>query len=165
MRTISSRARSSWRMAALPTAASGMTGRRTSCASGWGRVALRQRIKRRDRGRRDRSNLDRVVLDDGVGEQLLAHLLDRRPGASLVGLCEFDLDVLALADVGDAAEAEIAQGMGDRLALWIEDAGLQGDMDTCRHLARYHYYCTILGPLMSAGPPSGRMPRRRPPSS
>jgi hypothetical protein len=80
---------------------------------------LRRRIKRRNRGRRDRSNLDGVVLDDGIGEQLLAHLLDRRPGASLVGLGEFDLDVLALADVGDAAEAEIAEGMGDRLALWI----------------------------------------------
>src|SRR5688572_8402344 len=47
-----------------------------------------------------------VVLDDGVGEELLAHALDL--GAGLVGIAlgHFDLDILALTDAVDRAEAE-----------------------------------------------------------
>src|SRR6185312_5041296 len=40
---------------------------------------------------------------------------------------------LALTDTGDAAEAEALERAGDRLALRIEDAGLEGDGDAGAH--------------------------------
>jgi hypothetical protein len=43
-----------------------------------------------------------VVLDHGVGEQAVAHGLDRLFGLGRVGLGEVEFDVFALADVLDA---------------------------------------------------------------
>src|SRR5579859_2131880 len=98
--------------------------------------------------------LDLVVFDDGIGQQGLAHLLDGRLGGGLVGLRQLDLDELALADILDAAEAQAGQGVLHRLALGIEDAVLQGNMNS-------GFHWTVSGPLKSRGPPSSRMPRRR----
>ena len=65
-----------------------------------------------------------VVLDDGVGEQVLADLLDLLAGGRLAGLGQVDLDVLALPDVVDAGEAEARQSVLDGLALRVQDAVL-----------------------------------------
>ena len=50
------------------------------------------------------ADLVAVVLDDRVGEQVLAHLLDDRAGFHRVTLLEIDLDVFALADIADAGD-------------------------------------------------------------
>src|SRR5580658_2810310 len=100
------------------------------------------------------AELDLVALDDGVGEELLAHLLDSGAGARRVGLGKIEIDHFALAHLVYAGKAERCQGMPDRLALGIEHAVLQHDMD-----ARFH--CTVCGPLMSVGPPSCCCRRQR----
>src|SRR5579883_1833392 len=177
-------------------------------------------------------DLDRVVLDHGVGEELLAHGFDRGLGAGLVGLCEVELDHLALAHVVDAREAQRSERVADRLALGIEHARFERDVDArfhvsipwssprstgpspreagrgrdpslsrerwegevcfrgavssvfdthltplaalapsppanaggegiCRATGEGRRHCSVFGPFMSAGPPSGRMPSRR----
>ena len=88
----------------------GMLSRRAEpSAAAAGAAALAIAICRGDRPGTVRADLDRVVLDHGVGEQLLAHLLDRRRARGLSRLGELDLDEFALAHVADAAEAEIAR--------------------------------------------------------
>src|SRR6202030_1179646 len=67
--------------------------------------------------------LDLIALDDGVGE--------------------IEIDDLPLAHLVDAAEAQRAQRMRDRLALRVEHALLQHHMH-----ARLHH-CTVFGPLTS----------------
>src|SRR3990170_3547462 len=52
---------------------------------------------------------ERVVLDHGVGEQVSAHALDLDARRRLARVCDLDLDVLALAYVVDAGEAERAE--------------------------------------------------------
>src|SRR5262249_46543818 len=106
-----------------------------------------------------------IVLDHRIGEQPLAHFTYGAFRRGAVGLGEVDLDVLALAHIADPGEAEIAERMRDRLALRIEHARLQGDVDLRLHavprIALAPSYCSVLGPLRSCGPPSGRMPSRR----
>ena len=58
---------------------------------------------------------------------------------------ELELDIFALADIVDAAEAEPAQGMGDGAALGIEDAVLEGDVNLRLH-ALDSLYCSVSGP-------------------
>src|SRR5580704_8335294 len=60
---------------------------------------------------------DRVVFDDRVGEQFLAHRLDFFPRRGLVAIGKVDLDQLALAYLADASKAERRQRVADRLAL------------------------------------------------
>src|SRR5688572_10316117 len=74
--------------------------------------------------------LDLEILDHRIGQQLAAHFGDLVV-AGVLG--EVELDQLAGADVLDPAEAEAFQRMVDRLALRVEDAGLEGD----EH-ARFH---------------------------
>jgi hypothetical protein len=78
-------------------------------------------------------DLDEIILDDGVGQQLGAHFLD--PGLGLVGIgvVEVELDVFALAHLVHAGEAERLQGPGDGLALGVQDAFLEGDVNACQH--------------------------------
>src|SRR3546814_165356 len=57
----------------------------------------------------------------------------RRLGLAGVGLVQVDLDHLALPHVADAGEAEGAQGMSDRPALGVQDAGLQGHVNNSLH--------------------------------
>src|SRR5512143_36720 len=62
------------------------------------------------------------VLDDGVGQEVPAHVLDARGGGALGHL---ELDVLADAHAGDLVEAGARQRPLHRLALRVEDALLQ----------------------------------------
>src|SRR5258708_6537114 len=57
--------------------------------------------------------VDRVILDHGVGQQLVAHGARRFPGLGRVGLGQIQFDILALADLLDAGEAQRDQGMAD----------------------------------------------------
>src|SRR5690606_38048966 len=77
--------------------------------------------------------LDGIVLDHRVGEQLLAHGLDR--GARLFGIAlrQLELDDLALAHVVHSGEAEGGERVLDRLALGVENTALQGDVNACFH--------------------------------
>src|SRR4029077_12216666 len=98
-------------------------------------------------------DLDRVVLDDRVGEELPAHLLDPRSGGRRIGVGKVELDQFALADLADIGEAEPFQRIADRLALRVEDPRLQADMDACLHAA---------SPGLPPTPPP-RAPRPPPP--
>ena len=65
-----------------------------------------------------------VVLDDGVGEELLAHALYFGAGARRIALGHLDLDIFTLAHIANRAEAERMERAGDRLALRVEHARL-----------------------------------------
>src|SRR5215470_14366151 len=99
-------------------------------------------------------DLDGIVLDHGVGEELLAHLVDAGAGLGLVGVAQVELDIFALAHIIDAGKTQRGEGVLDGATLRVEHARLQGDVDLCLH-------CTVSGPCMSRRPASGRMPRRR----
>src|SRR5260370_24802054 len=88
-------------------------------------------------------DLDRIILDDHIGEQLLAG--EAEPLARRLGVGRVDLDVehLALANAFDAGDAERFQRALDPLALRIEDAALQRDDH-----ARFH------GPVPLHTPPT-----------
>src|SRR4051794_38412580 len=76
-------------------------------------------------------SLDLVVLDQWVGQELLAHLRDAR------GVRHVELDEPADVDVRDALEAERRQGALDGLALRVEDPRLGPDEDADpRHATR-----------------------------
>ena len=68
----------------------------------------------------------------------LRHISSMSPSLGAVG--EVELDQLARADVVDAGKAEPFERVVDRLALRVEDAGLQGD----EH-ARFHGFRLSLG--------------------
>src|SRR5262249_16194967 len=85
--------------------------------------------------RRWSPDFDSVILDDRVGEELLAHLLDAGAGGGRIGLGELQFDELALADLADIGKAEPLQRVADCLALRVEDPGLETDMD-----ARFHRF-------------------------
>src|SRR5262249_9439178 len=74
-----------------------------------------------------------VVLDNGIGEELLAHPLDLGLGAFGIVLRHLDLDIFTLAHIANRAEAERVQRAGDGLALRIEHALLQRDGDSRLH--------------------------------
>src|SRR6202522_1270734 len=78
-------------------------------------------------------NLDAVILDHRVGQEFVGRRFQRGFGFGLVGARQFDIEHLALADAGDAIDAERLQRAFDGLALRIEDAGLQRNGDTCFH--------------------------------
>src|SRR5207244_2952637 len=70
---------------------------------------------------------DLVVLDKGVGEQPLAHLLEAR------GVVDLELDEPPDAHVAHISEAECRKRPLDGLALRVEDAGLGPDEDPRPH--------------------------------
>src|ERR687897_2428361 len=67
--------------------------------------------------------LNLELLDQGIGEQPLAHLADPR------GIVDVELDQPADVHVAHALEAERRQRALDGLALRVEDAGLGPDQD------------------------------------
>src|SRR5829696_2785550 len=75
-------------------------------------------------------HLDAVILDHGIGEELVGGFLQSRFRPRLVAALDLDVEDLALADAGNPADAERAQRALDRLALRIKNARLQGDGDT-----------------------------------
>ncbi len=78
-----------------------------------------------------RNNFDVVILDHRIGQQLLAHIGNRGAGRRGVALVEFDFDILALANVFDAAEVQAGEGLLNGLTLRVENTIFQGDVDTC----------------------------------
>src|SRR3990170_2828178 len=86
-----------------------------------------------------------VILDDGVGEELLAHVLYFGAGARRIALGHLDLDIFTLAHIANRAEAERMERAGDRLALRVEHPRLQRDGD-----ARLHAPVFRLRPIWSA---------------
>ena len=95
------------------------------------RAVVIERARKADHGHRRHPDLHRVVLDQGVGEQLLAH----RPRlAGRVVAVDRQLDALADAHLADAGEPELRQGAGHGLALRVEDPLLGHDgHDHLRH--------------------------------
>jgi hypothetical protein len=73
--------------------------------------------------------LNLEVLDQGIGEQALAHLRHTR------GIVDVELDEPADVHVRDALEAERGKGSFDGLALRIQDPGLGPDQDPHPHAA------------------------------
>ncbi|MEH2614998.1 Mg2+ and Co2+ transporter CorA [Bradyrhizobium sp. AZCC 1693] len=67
-------------------------------------------------------NFDPVILDHRVRQQLVGGILQRRLCLGLVGARELDVEHLALADAGDAIDAERFQRAFDGLALRVENA-------------------------------------------
>src|SRR3977135_1414411 len=102
-------------------------------------------------------DLDAIILDHRVGEQLLGRLLEGGFGAALVRGRDLDVEHLAMPHAGDADDAERLERALDRLALRIEDAGLEGDGD-----ARFHGCLTgsIFRRRRPIAPASGRSPPR-----
>ena len=65
---------------------------------------------------------DSIVLDHRIRQQLVGGILQRGLRLGLVGAGQFDVEHLALADAGDAIDAERFQRAFDGLALRIENA-------------------------------------------
>src|SRR5699024_776479 len=78
-------------------------------------------------------DFDPVVFDDRVGEQALAHFGDAGAGNLRIGPGQVEVDDLALADPLDRAEAHGRERVPDRLALRVEDAGPQRDVNAGVH--------------------------------
>src|SRR5690606_31990135 len=66
-----------------------------------------------------------VVLDDGIGEQPVAHRLELGRGPGFVRSGEFQVEHLALANRADPLEAQSLQGLLDRLSLRVQNAVLE----------------------------------------
>jgi hypothetical protein len=79
---------------------------------------------------------ERELFDDGIGEDVASDALD-----FVLCLCgiggerggESENEVFSLAYVGDAIEADTAQGAGDGLPLRVEYRTLQGDVNMRCH--------------------------------
>src|SRR3972149_3582486 len=108
----------------------------------------RSRVSKGEAPDLSRLELIGVVLDDGVGEELLAHALHFGAGAFRIALGHLDLDIFTLAHIANRAEAERMERAGDRLALRVEHARLQRDGD-----ARLHAPVFRLRPIWSAPAP------------
>ena len=76
------------------------------------------------------------LFDDRVGEDLAGDALDLGLGMGGItgeGVVEGELEVLALADVGDAVVLHAAERAGDGLALSVEHGPLQRDVNMRLH--------------------------------
>src|SRR5689334_7916775 len=89
--------------------------------------------------------LDPEILDDGVGEQFPAHVLDVGI-AGAVGKVE--LDQLARTHVVHAGKAEPLERVVDRFALGVENPGLESDEDPRFH-ARFLTVCCSVAPMVT----------------
>src|SRR5260221_11400532 len=79
-----------------------------------------------------------VILDHGVGEKLSAYPLYLLASPALVGFGQIDLDILSLPDVVHAGEADARQRLLNRLALRVEDTGLERDPDARLHAVGFN---------------------------
>src|SRR5262245_7796570 len=155
-------------LAISPLSSPGLTGRSSNhgmdcwmpaCA----RMTLASRTQEKTNLVSSRLELIGVILDDGVGEELLAHALDLRAGAAGIALGHLDLDIFALAHVANRAEAERVQRAGDGLALRIEYARLQRDGNARLHSPspRPYFERTSTGPVRARIGLSTCSPSRR----
>lgn len=76
-----------------------------------------------------------VGFDHGVGQQFFAHLRDAGLRFLLGDSLQQDLHVLAEMHVLHLGIAEIVEGLVDRLALGVEHAFFQGDVNFSEHVA------------------------------
>src|SRR5690606_30108598 len=74
-----------------------------------------------------------IVLDHRVREKFAAHAIDGLTCRGLAAGRQLDLDELALAHRLDPLDPERPHSVLDGLALWVENAVLQGDDDACFH--------------------------------
>src|SRR6266446_10067919 len=74
-----------------------------------------------------------IVLDQGVGEELVGRLFERGFGLFAVAPLDLDVEYLALPDAGDAGDAERFQRAFDRLALGVQNTRFQGHGHTGLH--------------------------------
>src|ERR1700752_5238939 len=95
-------------------------------------------------------HLDAIILEHGIGEQLVGGFLQRGFRTRLVAAFKLDVENLALANAGDAVHAEGAERALDRLALRIKDAGFQGNGS-----APLHSLCFFSRVPSSAEPTAG----------
>src|SRR5262249_20311884 len=79
------------------------------------------------------ADFDAVILDRGIGEELLSGAFKGRFGAGAVAALDLDIEDLALAHAGDPADPERAQRAFNGFALRIENAGLERDGDAGLH--------------------------------
>src|SRR5277367_172333 len=82
-------------------------------------------IPRRQGSAGSTADLDPIILDDGIGEQLLGGVFQRRLGTGAVAALDFDVENLALADARDPVHAQRLQGAFDGLALGIQNPRFQ----------------------------------------
>src|SRR5262245_34620926 len=114
------------------------------------RAAPRGRYRERPRQCRraaESFHVNSIVLDPGVGEELVGGLLQRGLGFLAAASLDLDVEHLALAHAGHAGDAERFERTLDRLALGIEDAGFERDGD-----ARFHAIPVFF--LIGTPPPS-----------
>src|SRR5262249_2300258 len=71
--------------------------------------------------------------DHRVGEELVGGLLERRFRLLAVARLDLDVEHLALTHAGHACDSERLERALDRLALRVEDAGLEGHGDAGLH--------------------------------
>src|SRR5262245_59867862 len=79
------------------------------------------------------ADFDAVILDHGIGEELLGGTFKRRLGTGAVAALDLDIEDLALAHAGDPADPKRAQRAFNGFALRIENAGLERDGDAGLH--------------------------------
>src|SRR3990172_11701409 len=78
---------------------------------------------------RNRVHRELVLLDDWVGQQLLAHVADLGLGLLLRGRFEGELQVLADPHFLEAAKAEQTEPALDGEALWVVHRRFEGHFD------------------------------------
>src|SRR5258708_4689453 len=88
-----------------------------------------------------------IILDHRIGEELVAHRLQRGFGLRGVSLGELDVENLALAHAGHAGETEGGERALDCLALRIEHARFERDGDPRLHARGVSGYWTSTGPV------------------
>src|ERR1700722_14950817 len=103
-------------------------------------------------------HLDAIILDHRVGKELVGGFPQQRFGGLGVAARKLDVEHLALAHAGHALDSERAERTLDRLALGVEDAGLQRDGDAGFH--RSLQVLTRTGPLPCGRSFSLTMPSR-----
>ena len=64
-------------------------------------------------------DFDGIVFNDGVGQQLFAHVLNLGFGLGGVAFVQINLDLFTLANLVDAIEPERAKGVLNGLALRV----------------------------------------------
>ena len=74
--------------------------------------------------------LKAVVFDNGVGKELVTHLVQLLLGGVFAGSAQAELDILANADPSDIVVAEVFEAGFYGSACGVQDGGAEGDVDS-----------------------------------